>query len=372
MANLAAERCMRAWESGKVFTLEHPARSLARNLPSWKKLQSLPGVLCIEYSTCMFEGSRRKKKQVLITNGEDFESEIHRVCLGNKRCDRTGQNHLKWKPVVSGSKVIQFTTGEEREYPVGFCRSYAKAAREILGSGRKFVEIFSGPNAPLSREVATILGETTQGIKSELQGKRSKEWIVEHNRADRCRGWGDQCEDHTQVPAVRVFTAWDGGRNSCLPVGGRESRETTELWQKDTSYPGWDPGPSETSWDSGWTDSSFRGPGGLEGWPSRRYRVWKKISIGVQQRTVIRRLAQLRVLSKDKEILARQSQLEELASDNARQLGLKPRVALLEEIGRLLKVEDTGVPLLCVKGMTIVGPALESPFFEEFTVPPSI
>jgi len=371
MANLAAERCMRAWESGKVFTLEHPARSLARNLPSWKKLQSLPGVLCIEYSTCMFEGSRRKKKQVLITNGEDFESEIHRVCQGNKRCDRTGQNHLKWKPVVSGSKVIQFTTGEEREYPVGFCRSYAKAARKMLGSGRKFVEIFSGPNAPLSREVATILGEPLRGsrVSSKEKGVKNELSSITELIAAEVEEIGvkttpkypqsedSQLEMEAETLAYRLAAVKAGKQ----PSFGKRTQLIPDGIQDPLKH-------LETA--VGLTHP-FEGLEVLKADHQDAIEFGKRSPLECNKER-LRKLAQLRVLSKDKEILARQSQLEELASDNARQLGLRPRVALLEKIGRLLKVEDSGVPLLCVKGMTIVGPALESPFFEEFTVPPSI
>ena len=38
MADLSAEQCEEAADRGKVFTLEHPGNSLARHLPSWKRL----------------------------------------------------------------------------------------------------------------------------------------------------------------------------------------------------------------------------------------------------------------------------------------------------------------------------------------------
>ena len=72
---------------------------------------------------------------------------------------------------------MQFTTGDEREYPVGFCAEYARCASRVLGSRGTFVEVFSGPNAPLSREVCALLGEklkgsrlkTDKGVRNELQ-----------------------------------------------------------------------------------------------------------------------------------------------------------------------------------------------------------
>ena len=102
---------------------------------------------------------------------------MSRICQGGKICDRTGLPHLKWKPATSGGKVVQFTTGDEREYPPGFCQAYAKCALKVLGESGTFVEVFSGPNAPLSRAVASELDEplrggklqTERGIKQELQ-----------------------------------------------------------------------------------------------------------------------------------------------------------------------------------------------------------
>ena len=150
MADLAADSCVAADEREKGFTFEHPA--------------------------CMFEGSRRKKYQALITNRVEFES-MGRICNGNRVCDRTGEPHLKWRPVVHAGRVLQFTTGDEREYPKGFCQSYAKCLRPRLSSHESFMEIFSGPNAPLSSAVAEEMGvplpgskkETQKGVKSELQ-----------------------------------------------------------------------------------------------------------------------------------------------------------------------------------------------------------
>ena len=167
MADLAADSCVAA---------EHPGRSIALHLNSWKRLVQRKGVRVINYHTCMFEGSRRKKYQALITNRVEFES-MGRICNGNKVCDRTGEPHLKWRPVVHAGKVLQFTTGDEREYPKGFCESYAKCLGPRLSSSESFIEIFSGPNAPLSSAVAEEMGvplpgskkETQKGVKSELQ-----------------------------------------------------------------------------------------------------------------------------------------------------------------------------------------------------------
>ena len=80
-------------------------------------------------------------------------------------CDRRGAPHLRWCPTTCG-KVVQFTTGDEREYPHGFCSEYTLCASSVLGSRRTFVEVFLGPNALPSREVCSLLGEKLKGSQT--------------------------------------------------------------------------------------------------------------------------------------------------------------------------------------------------------------
>ena len=63
MADLSATSCLHQHKRRKFFTLEHPGRSIALDLESWKNLKSQPGVETLEYTTCMFEGSRRRKSR---------------------------------------------------------------------------------------------------------------------------------------------------------------------------------------------------------------------------------------------------------------------------------------------------------------------
>ena len=371
MANLAAEKCIEAAVSGKAFSLEHPARSLARHLPSWKKLQSLPGVLCVDYTTCMFEGSRRKKKQVLITNRSEFQREIHRVCHGSKRCDRTGMNHLRWKPATAGSKVIQFTTGEEREYPVGFCKSYALAASRILKEGQSFVEVFSGPNAPLSLEVASNFGEPLRGSKLTSSGKGVKNELssISELISKEIRSIGEEASSALDISskakgpqateslpnrlaAVKAGKQPSFGKRTQLIPDGLQNQMLHLERAVCLTHP-------------------FEGLEALKQDHQEAIEFGRRSPIECNK-TRLRSLAQLRLLSKDHLIQKRQEELESMASKNAIQLKLKPRVALMEHLSKLLKIEDTGVPMLCIRGMTIVGPALESPFFEDFPIPPSI
>ena len=170
MAILSAEHCREIHLQGRRFSLEHPGRSIALHLKAWVELMRLPGVYVIFYNTCMFSGSRRKKYQVLITNDSVFKKFIGKLCTGNHVCDRTGLKHLKWRPTVSGGKVIQFQTGDEREYPLGFCQEYAKAAKRCMGSSGSFLEVFSGPNAPLSYAVGESLGASVPGKRIDTKG----------------------------------------------------------------------------------------------------------------------------------------------------------------------------------------------------------
>ncbi len=143
MAVLSAEMAEKSADAGKKFTLEHPGRSLALHLPSWKRLMAREDVFVIFYHTCMFKGSRRKKHQVLITNEESFVDTIGKRCEGHDVCSRTSLPHLKWRPTVSGGRVVQFKTGDEREYPQGFCEGYATTIRSMNPLPEKFVEIYS-------------------------------------------------------------------------------------------------------------------------------------------------------------------------------------------------------------------------------------
>ena len=158
MAEEAARLSIARHERGQSFSLEHPGRSLALELPSWKRLVSLEGVRQTFYHTCMFEGSRRRKWQVLVHNLPELEC-MGLTCRGYGHCDRTSLAHER-RPVVTAGRVAQFITGEEREYPKGFCAAYASSLPRV----RSFVEVYSGPNAPLSDQVSRrFLGHGVPG-----------------------------------------------------------------------------------------------------------------------------------------------------------------------------------------------------------------
>ena len=155
---MAAEDCIESHRAGRYFSLEHPKNSIARRLDSWQELEGLQGVFSTEYHACMFKDCRRRKSQVLIHNIPGLVSYIGRLCSNSKICSRTGVSHLSWKPSVINGRVTSFPTGEEREYPQGFCAAYALGIGTLQEEDQSFLEVFSGANAPLSQAVAGMWG----------------------------------------------------------------------------------------------------------------------------------------------------------------------------------------------------------------------
>ena len=365
MANLAADRCLDTHKRGKHFTLEHPARSLARHLPSWKRLLGTSGVKEFLYHTCMFEGSRRKKQQILICNSEKFSS-MGLVCNGTRLCDRTGMPHLRWRPTVSGGKVVQFTTGDEREYPVGFCQSYAKCAAKLLGSNGKFVEVFSGPNAPLSRELSAELGEKLRGSK--LKTDKG----IRHELQRLADITGNQ-EDIPERPMKQMACSWEphspefkANRVSMLEAGRQPS-----YGKRHQLIPDGLQSESEHLQAAMKLDHPFNSLVSLKE-DHRKALEHQPLSETEANFARLKELAKWRSLSQSEDVSKLQCTHEDQASNNAKRLGRKPRTALMSMLGRMYGIEDDAVPSLCLSGMPIVGKALESPFFHEYKVPAAI
>ena len=364
MADMSAEACWDLAEQKKGFTLEHPHGSIAWELDSWKKLKERGDVFWVPYHTCMFEGSQRKKKQALLTNLECVAKSMGRTCSGSVHCDRTRLKHLKWKPITSGGRVLQFVTGEEREYPEGFCSSYAQAISGYLTEGDSFVEVFSGPNAPLSVAVGkrfdslvpgSPLDTKGKGVKSELQALvdviqgESKPTV----RVDRKTVRSEIAE--AAVNRLRTLEAGKqpsfGKRSQILPDGINDpERHLAEALQLDHPFN---------------TASSLK-------------QDHKEILESLNSSHLSRVKERLTVLQAwerlltSKEVKGIQAEHDQLASNTARKLGLRPNTGLMEKLQDIYQIEDRAVPILCRTGMPIVGEALESPFFEPFDAPSSI
>ena len=169
MANLAAQTALRCHQAGLGFSIEHPGRSIALHLPSWIELLAQPGVLSIHHHHCMFAGCTHRKFQVLITNVPELKDCIGLICDNSGTCNRTGPPHPSWKHSIdpASGRINEFATGKLSEYPSGFCASFAQGLTKWL-HGRPcnrscaFMEVFSGPNAPLSKAVESSLVTLTQ------------------------------------------------------------------------------------------------------------------------------------------------------------------------------------------------------------------
>lgn len=133
-------------------------------------------------------GSSRRKHQVLIHNREYLRN-MERTCPDPRVCQRTGGQHQKWRPIVSAGRVTQYITGEEREYPRGFCVAYAESVRQSIleRSFKSFVEVFSGPNAPLSAAVAGVAGCPPPGDRVSDKGQREFQSLKELETAPKER-----------------------------------------------------------------------------------------------------------------------------------------------------------------------------------------
>ena len=112
---------------------------------------------------CMHGGQRQKWTR-FVTNVPGLEGTLDLECKGKKLCDRNGQCHLEWTPRVDErGNVVEYKTSGEAEYPVEMCNVLGRAIADLAekdDSGRfvlDFVEIFSGPNAPLSAAVKGAL-----------------------------------------------------------------------------------------------------------------------------------------------------------------------------------------------------------------------
>ncbi len=113
-ANMSAVKCLNRHRCGKLFSLEHPERSLAHHLSSWKTLRQAKGVFVTKNHHCMFPPCRRKKSQVLIHNIKGLDAKLNRICSGSIFCDRTQMRHLTFKPAVKSGRVVSFPTSNER------------------------------------------------------------------------------------------------------------------------------------------------------------------------------------------------------------------------------------------------------------------
>ena len=384
MADLAAENCANRHLNSLFFSLEHPLNSIARHLPSWIHLESLPGVFATEYHACMFEGCKRRKRQILIHNAPELHDAVSRICKSESRCSRTGERHLGWKPQVSEGRVKSFSTGEEREYPKGFCESYAAGVSNLadrLGSSMTFVEIFSGPHAPLSKAVAEALEDDEYTTPDRL--KDVDRYIVsEASKIEDLKlSARKSLEPGEPEVGMNFKQVRPGSSQPEEPVGRQPEvdRSRNEALQagKQPSF-----GKRQQLIPDGLGDplrhlelaKQLPHPFDAENAIKEDHLNNIKFVANSKPEAVIEyRLKALHELQQMAErCRLRQAKANSFAAWTAKKLGLRIQTELMKQLQQTHLIEDKDVPRICLEGANITGKALESPFFEEWDVPPKL
>ena len=165
MATLAFTQCALAAASGRHFIIENPTHSWIWELDVAKALAGMEGVRAVLLHNCAFGGDRRKATS-LLTNMAEVEEECGRMCgetRAKANCPFLGRPHSPWDHKVNTKGDFADPSKGESQYPAQLCESITKAcmrrkkAMEESGAVMVptfFIEIFSGPEAPLTQAVA--------------------------------------------------------------------------------------------------------------------------------------------------------------------------------------------------------------------------
>ena len=382
MADIAATQSIEAVQDDRLFVLEHPSRSLALQLDSWLRLQSMAGVFVLVYSACAFPPCKRNKLQMLITNivelREEFESMSQLVCTGKPSngnvCSTTGERHDVFDPKVEKGRVVVWRTGEESEYPQCFCEVVARAVVRALRNRRdllanctySFMEIFSGPNAPLSREVNLQLAASFAS------------YIPVHIAPMSASRMGLP-EESSKTPGKAIEALQEGVKDlSSLPPP-KPVKEMTRLQQQ----------AQATGRQVRWGTGHRLVPEGLHN-PKKFMQMANEL---VHPGTLLGHLPRdlidsaHHILNLDKKVntervkrvirieeRARELEQERLVAAEEAGYGFKCmksplNIPLMEWAGKIAHIEHPGAPRQFGMGLGIVGEAVRSPFFEESPKP---
>ena len=359
MADMAAEACLSHHRKRKFFSLEHPEGSLARELPSWKALENEDGVICTPYHSCMFEPCKRRKRQVLIHNRPEWDEEIGKRCSNEKCCSRTGLPHKSWKPIVQDGKVLSFQTGQEREYPRGFCKAYARAVRGIAESSNKtlkFVEVFSGPSAPLTMAVAAEMDSEKPVLVNNRELMSSGEF--HELSCTPSRGPLKEAQKKVMQPEDNAYR-----------LSAVESSRQPSYGKRVQLIPDGLNCPEEHLKRAKLLKHPFDGEFSIKKDHEEAVDFLKKRR-GAVDSFRLKQLAQLRdLVTRNK---SKQSREADMAAWTCKRLQVRPATVAMRKLQEILQIEDTEVPDICLKGLPIIGEASCSPFFDEMEVPPSM
>ena len=278
------------------------------------------------------------------------------TCQSSRVCSRTHEPHLPWKPRVVNGRVTSFATGEEREYPPGFCEAYAAAVQKATaGKDSVFIEVFSGPHAPLSRAVAAVWGlqppAPPEALPKGSEFERSEtDTSIPGQVTPSEQPWMQQPVESASYRASRVEAGAQPsyGKRTQLISDGLNSPSQHLARAKTLVHP--------------FTENLT-----LKATHRLSLEKIKEDPQGV----IAHRFKTLDFLKKLKEECDPQQRRANLhASWTAVKLGTAPCTILMGKLQELLGIEDREVPELCLRGMSITGRALCSPFFEDFEVPP--
>ena len=130
-------------------------------------MAGMDGVRTVLLHTCAFGGERRKAT-TLLANVPEIQEEYGHVC-GERRaqanCPFLGVPHKAWAKANSRGGWDSLCKGEAEHQPL-LCTAMAKAIarrRQVMvDAGEQlpptcFIEVFSGPNAPLTEAVAAVV-----------------------------------------------------------------------------------------------------------------------------------------------------------------------------------------------------------------------
>ena len=207
------------------------------------------------------------------------------------------------------------TGGGQRQGPAVHDRGRARVPNRLHNTGT-FIEVFSGPNAPLSAAVCRKVGQELPGHRVE-----SFRGVTNAKRIQLVLDGLHSCSLHLKEALqlrhpFRGETALKEDRKECLAQAALKGRRLSH----------------------------------------------HRLSV----------LAGWKKLATHESLLARQKDLNHTASTTTRTLGPLPNAALMEFLAERFGVEDRALPSLCLVGMPIVGEALISPFFEPYMVPAAL
>ena len=371
MADMAAEDCILAHKEGRAFSLEHPEGSLARFLPSWQALEREEGVFSTPYHACMFHPCKRRKKQVLIHNRPELGSELNLTCQSEKVCSRTGKPHKSWKPSVRDGKVVSFQTGQEREYPSGFCEAYARAVRSISEKRDipiTFLEVFSGPGAPLTKAVALSLQTDTPQIVVD-NALMTRGEFHELNDQSGVSGSPPNRETHQKEEAPPLRPPGDFGETTQYRLAAVESSRQPSYGKRISLIEDGMNSPEDHVRTAKRLKHPFDGEFSIKSDHEEAVRFLNENKLSVNKFRM-KQLARLRsMVDGDRASQRKESQK---ACWTCRKLQVRPSTVTMRRLQSVLDIEDKEVPNICLEGLPIIGDASCSPFFEEMEVPPTM